>query len=136
MIDDPRAFLTGLFDAAIAAADPEICIAANLPAPPKGRTVVVGAGKGAAQLARAFERHWPGALGGVIVTRYGYAVSCERIEVLDAVRGIVEQAGAKKYEVWIVGLELLDPRSEVDARFIQRILVAGPDGLANRLVGE
>ncbi|WP_306026149.1 glycerate kinase type-2 family protein [Oceaniradius stylonematis] len=93
MIDDPRAFLTGLFDAAIAAADPEICIAANLPAPPKGRTVVVGAGKGAAQLARAFERHWPGALGGVIVTRYGYAVSCERIEVLEASHPVPDEAG-------------------------------------------
>ncbi|RKF07000.1 glycerate kinase [Oceaniradius stylonematis] len=93
MIDDPRAFLTGLFDAAIAAADPEICIAANLPAPPKGRTVVVGAGKGAAQLARAFERHWPGALGGVVVTRYGYAVSCERIEVLEASHPVPDEAG-------------------------------------------
>ncbi|WP_424993296.1 glycerate kinase type-2 family protein [Oceaniradius stylonematis] len=90
---DPRAFLTGLFDAAIAAADPEICIAANLPAPPKGRTVVVGAGKGAAQLARAFERHWPGALGGVVVTRYGYAVSCERIEVLEASHPVPDEAG-------------------------------------------
>ncbi len=93
MIDDPRAFLTGLFDAAIAAADPEICIAANLPAPPKGRTVVVGAGKGAAQLARAFERHWPGALGGVVVTRYGYAAPCERIEVLEASHPVPDEAG-------------------------------------------
>jgi hydroxypyruvate reductase len=93
MIDDPRAFLTGLFDAAIAAADPEICIAANLPAPPKGRTVVVGAGKGAAQLARAFERHWPGALGGVVVTRYGYAAPCERIEVIEAGHPVPDEAG-------------------------------------------
>lgn len=93
MIDDPRAFLTGLFDAAIAAADPEICIAANLPAPPKGRTVVVGAGKGAAQLARAFDRHWPGPLSGVIVTRYGYAVSCERIEVIEASHPVPDEAG-------------------------------------------
>ncbi|RNC96345.1 glycerate kinase [Oceaniradius stylonematis] len=93
MIDDPRAFLTGLFDAAIAAADPEICIAANLPAPPKGRTVVVGAGKGAAQLARAFDRHWPGPLSGVIVTRYGYAVPCERVEVIEAGHPVPDEAG-------------------------------------------
>lgn len=93
MSTDPRAFLTGLFEAAIAAADPEIGIPANLPDPPNGRTVVVGAGKGAAQLARAFERHWPGPLTGVIVTRYGYAVPCERIEVLEASHPVPDAAG-------------------------------------------
>jgi len=93
MSKDPRAFLASLFDAAIAAADPEICIPANLPAPPKGRTIVVGAGKGAAQLARAFERHWPEPVSGVVVTRYGYAVSCEQIEVLEASHPVPDASG-------------------------------------------
>ncbi len=68
-----RAFLTRLFDAAVQAADPETALRAHLPARPKGRTVVIGAGKGAAQLAAAFERLWDGPLSGVVVTRYGYA---------------------------------------------------------------
>ena len=67
------------------------------PRPPAGeaagRTVVVGAGKGAAQLARAFEAAWDGPLTGVVVTRYGYAVPCERIEVLEAAHPEPDAAG-------------------------------------------
>ena len=64
-----------------------------MPKPPKGRTVVVGAGKGAAQLARAFEKLWHGPLGGTVVTRYGYAVPCRRIEVLQASHPVPDAAG-------------------------------------------
>ena len=92
-MDDPRDILTALFDAAVAAADPEAALAPALPDPPKGRTVVIGAGKGAAQLGRAFEKLWPGAFDGVIVTRYGYAAPCERLKVMEAAHPVPDAAG-------------------------------------------
>lgn len=90
---DAKAFLVSLFDAAVAAADPEITIRDHLPARPKGRTIVVGAGKGAAQMAAAFEKAWDGPIEGTIVTRYGYAAPCERIEVIEAAHPVPDQAG-------------------------------------------
>jgi len=90
---DARPLFTAMFDAAVAAADPERVIREFLPAKPKGRTVVIGAGKGSAQMARAFERAWNGPLSGLVVTRYGYAVACERIEVLEAAHPVPDEAG-------------------------------------------
>ncbi|MGE3304978.1 MAG: glycerate kinase [Rhizobiaceae bacterium] len=90
---DARQFLTALFDAAVAAADPERTIRQHLPDKPKGRTVVIGAGKGSAQMARALERAWDGPLEGVVVTRYGYEVACERIEVLQSAHPVPDAAG-------------------------------------------
>ncbi len=92
-IADPRAFLEKLFYAAVAAADPDKALAAHMPEKPKGRTVVVGAGKGAAQMARAFERLWDAPLSGVVVTRYGYAVPCERIDILEAAHPVPDESG-------------------------------------------
>ncbi|WP_075292446.1 glycerate kinase type-2 family protein [Pararhizobium arenae] len=92
-IVNPRAFLETLFHAAVAAADPAKVLAANLPARPKGRTVVVGAGKGAAQMAQAFEKLWDAPLEGVVVTRYGYGAPCERIEVLEASHPLPDENG-------------------------------------------
>lgn len=92
-LQDPRAFLRSLLDAAVTAALPDRSVATFLPEPPKGRTIVVGAGKGAAQLAQAFEAHWQGPLEGVVVTRYGYAAPCERIEVLEAAHPEPDEAG-------------------------------------------
>ncbi|WP_136646072.1 glycerate kinase [Tabrizicola sp. YIM 78059] len=93
MTDEDRAFLTALFHAAVAAADPERALAAHLPARPRGRTVVVGAGKGAAQLAAAFERLWDGPLGGVVVTRYGYGCPTRSIRVMEAAHPVPDPAG-------------------------------------------
>jgi hydroxypyruvate reductase len=90
---DPKSFLTSLFNAAVAAADPERTIRAHLPDKPKGRTIVIGAGKGSAQMAQALEKAWDGPLEGVVVTRYGYAVPCERIEVLEAAHPVPDEAG-------------------------------------------
>ncbi|MGE5516569.1 MAG: glycerate kinase type-2 family protein [Bacteroidota bacterium] len=81
---DPRAFLRGLFDAAVAAALPTQSIGRFLPPPPKGRTVVVGAGKGAAAMARAVEDVWTGPLSGLVVTRYGHGLPTRFIEVVEA----------------------------------------------------
>ncbi|MGB6118180.1 MAG: glycerate kinase [Mesorhizobium sp.] len=90
---DARSLFVSMFDAAVAAADPERTIRDHLPARPKGRTVVIGAGKGSAQMARAFERAWDGPLSGLVVTRYGYAVACERIEVIEAAHPVPDDAG-------------------------------------------
>ncbi len=93
--DDNRTFLASLFGAAVKAADPDAAIAANLPARPFGRTVVVGAGKGAAQMAHAFEKHWNGPSSGAVVTRYGFGAQCERIDVLEAAHPVPDLNGAK-----------------------------------------
>jgi len=88
-----RAFLTELFDAAIAAADPKKAIAAHLPEKPKGRTVVIGAGKGAAQLAAAFEDLWGAPVEGTVITRYGYACDTQHVKVMEAAHPVPDAAG-------------------------------------------
>lgn len=93
MTPGDRAFLTGLFAAAVAAADPTAALRACLPARPKGRVVVIGAGKGAAQLAAAFEQLWQGPLQGVVVTRYGYGCATRAIRVMEAAHPVPDQAG-------------------------------------------
>lgn len=91
--NSPRELLERMFQAAIAAAQPSRCVAANLPEPPKGRLVVVGAGKASAAMARAVEDHWPGPLSGLVVTRYGHGVPCSRIEVVEAAHPVPDAAG-------------------------------------------
>jgi glycerate 2-kinase len=92
-IADPRHFLVSLFDAAVKAADPVNALKPFLPQKPKGRTIVVGAGKGAAHLAQAFEKLWNGPLSGVVVTRYGYGAPCRHIKVLEAAHPVPDAAG-------------------------------------------
>jgi hydroxypyruvate reductase len=89
----PRQLLRAMFDAAIAAAQPALCVPKHLPAAPKGRLVVIGAGKASAAMARAVEDHWRGPLEGLVVTRYGYAVPCERIEIVEAAHPVPDAAG-------------------------------------------
>ena len=90
---EPRAFLRTLFDAAVAAADPAVVLPAHLPEPPRGRTVVVGAGKASAAMGLALEQNWPGELSGLIVTRYGHGAPCRRIEVVEAAHPVPDEAG-------------------------------------------
>ena len=92
-ISSPRDLLTAMFTAAVNAAQPEHCIPRFLPEPPKGRTLVIGAGKASAAMAQALERHWPGPLSGLVVTRYGYAVPCERIEIVEAAHPVPDAVG-------------------------------------------
>lgn len=87
------ALLKAMFEAAIAAAQPERCIPLHLPEPPVGRLVVIGAGKASAAMARAVEDHWSGPLSGLVVTRYGYEVPCERIEIVAAAHPVPDAAG-------------------------------------------
>jgi len=91
-----RALLRRMFDAAVASAQPAVCIPPHLPAPQspgKGRLLVIGAGKASAAMARAVEDNWKGPLSGLVVTRYGYAVPCERIEIVEAAHPVPDAAG-------------------------------------------
>ena len=90
----PRVLLRRMFDAALAACDPARCVPPFLPAAPKGRTVVVGAGKAAAAMARAVEAHWKGPLTGLVVTRYGHGAATKHIEVIEASHPVPDAAGA------------------------------------------
>ncbi|MBY4613622.1 MULTISPECIES: glycerate kinase [Rhizobium] len=92
-ISAPRDFLKSLFDAAVRAADPLTGIKANLPDRPQGKTVVIGAGKGAAQMARALESVWDGPLTGLVVTRYGYGCDTRDIEIIEAAHPVPDPAG-------------------------------------------
>lgn len=88
-----RALLEQMFRQAVAQAQPALAVSRHLPERPKGRTIVIGAGKASAQMARAFEQAWDGPLGGLVVTRYGYAEACERIEIVEAAHPVPDEAG-------------------------------------------
>ncbi len=87
-----------MFDAAVSRAQPDRCIAQFLPTPPMGRTIVVGAGKASAAMAQALEKHWSAPVKGLVITRYGYAVPCERIEIVEAAHPVPDEAGLKATE--------------------------------------
>ena len=82
MIGNRRDFLSACFDKAIEAVQPSSCIAKFIPDPPRGRTVVIGAGKASAAMAKSLEKYFKGPLTGTVVTRYGYNVQCEFINVI------------------------------------------------------
>ena len=114
---DARVFLRALFDAALAAADPAKVVPPNLPKPPKGRTVVIGAGKAAGAMARAVEDNWPGPLAGLVVTRYGHGVPCKRIEVIEAAHPVPDAKGR-----------------EAAQRILNSVKGLGPDDLVLALI--
>ncbi len=91
---DPIPLLRALFDSAVAAASPDLCVPPYLPEPPKGRTIVVGAGKAAAAMAHAVEDRWNGPLGGLVVTRYGHSAPTRHIEVVEAGHPMPDAAGS------------------------------------------
>lgn len=97
---DPRQLLIDSFHAAVAAADPLRIVAPHIPPPPRGETLVVGAGKAAASMARAVELAWPAdaPLGGLVVTRYGHGLPTSHINVLEAGHPLPDQAGAQAAE--------------------------------------
>lgn len=83
-----------MFAAAVASAQPALCIPKHLPAAPKGRLIVIGAGKASAEMARVVENHWPGPLEGLVVTRYGYGAECGRIEIIEAAHPVPDENSA------------------------------------------
>ena len=114
-----RALLEASFRGAVAAADPLAILPVHLPAPPRGRTFVAGAGKAAASMALAVERHWPSGvlLEGIALTRYGHALPTARLRVVEAGHPIPDDAG------------------EAAAReILERVRALGPDDLLLALI--
>ena len=130
-MSDDRTLLIQLFEAAVAAADPARALAPHLPDRPKGRTVVVGAGKGAAQMAAAFEGLW-GDCEGVVVTRYGYGCDTRHIRVLEAAHPVPDAAGAQATRALFDAVGGLGPDDVVVALICgggSALLPAPPEGL-------
>jgi hydroxypyruvate reductase len=103
----PRELLRGMFDAAVAAAQPAACVPRHLPARPRGRLIVVGAGKASAAMAKAVEDRWDGQLSGFVVTRDGYAVPCKRIEIFESAHPVPDARsveGAQRLLATVRGL--------------------------------
>lgn len=97
---DARTLLRAMFDAALAVARPATCLAPYIAGlqPPKGRTVVIGAGKASAAMAKAVEDQWPHPLEGLVVTRYGYGEACRRIEIVEASHPVPDHKGREAAE--------------------------------------
>ncbi|WP_085904080.1 glycerate kinase type-2 family protein [Kiloniella majae] len=111
----PKKFLRDLFQAGLDAADPRLAVPDYLPTPPKGRTVVIGAGKAAAAMAKAVEENWEGPIEGLVVTRYDHDMpqgeKCTRIEVVEAAHPVPDAAGreaAKRIYEMVQGLSADD----------------------------
>jgi hydroxypyruvate reductase len=105
----PRAILLDLFHTAVAAAQASKRLPLFLPPPPRGRTIVIGAGKAAAEMAAQLEAAWPGPLEGVVVTRYGHAVPCRRIRVLEAAHPFPDENGVAAARAMRAALAGLGP---------------------------
>jgi len=90
-----RQLLLDMFSSATAAVSAGKCLPPFLPQPPAGRTLVIGAGKGAAAMAKTVEDHWQGELSGLVVTRYGHGADCRRIEVVEAAHPVPDEAGRR-----------------------------------------
>ena len=128
----PPRLLRQMFDAAVAAAQPALCLPPHLPPPPKGRTIVIGAGKASAAMARALEDHWSGPLEGLVVTRYGYEVPCERIEIVQAAHPVPDAAGieaAQRIRQLVTGLTADDLVIALISGGGSSLLVAPGEGL-------
>ncbi len=94
---DPRSLLVESFHTAVRAADPQKILPPHLPQPPQGKTLVIGAGKGAAAMALAVEQHWPSAapLDGLVITRYQHGLLTNRIKVIEAGHPVPDESGEK-----------------------------------------
>jgi glycerate 2-kinase len=114
-----RKLLQDLFEAAIDAALPAHCLPAHLPEPPKGRTIVVGAGKAAASMAQAVENHWHGPLSGVVITRYEHGALLQRIELVEAAHPVPDSAGRGAAK------RILDMVSDLPADDLVLCLISG-----------
>ncbi|MGA7483647.1 MAG: DUF4147 domain-containing protein, partial [Bradyrhizobium sp.] len=99
---DRRPLLRAIFDAAVAAAHPDVVLSAHLRPVPKGRIICLAAGKGAAAMAAAAERHYldglkldPARLVGIATTRHGHGVPTRRIKIIEAGHPVPDEAGLK-----------------------------------------
>src|SRR3954469_22569475 len=113
----PQDLLKAMFHAAIDAAQPHRIVPQHLPPPPKGRAIVIGGGKASAAMAKAVKAHWPGPLTGLVVTRYGHAVPCERIEIVEASHPVPDENGRR-----------------AASRMLEMVRGLGPDDLVLALI--
>jgi hydroxypyruvate reductase len=118
---NPRALLLASFRSAIAAADPALVVPPHLPAPPRGRTLVVGGGKAAASMAAAVEAHWPidAPLSGLVVTRYQHSMPTHRIDVVEASHPLPDGRGET------AALRMLEMASQLDEDDLLLVLISG-----------
>ena len=117
MLSEPRHLLRAMFAAAVDAASPATRVPLYLPPPPQGRTVVVGAGKASASMAKAVEDQWVGPLTGLVVTRYGHSVPCDQIEIVEAAHPVPDERG-----------------HEAARRMLELVKGLGPDDLVLALI--
>ncbi len=101
--------LQAMFRAAIDAAQPALCLPPHLPQKPKGRLIVLGAGKASAAMAKAVEDNYDGPLEGLVVTRHGYEVSCKHIEIVQAAHPVPDDAGMRAAERMLEMVQNLSP---------------------------
>lgn len=108
---DPRSLLIDSYKAAVAAVDPLVILPQHLPQPPKGRTLVIGAGKAAASMAAAVERHWPAdaPLEGVVITRYEHGMPTHRIRVVEAGHPVPDENGEAAAREILAAVQQLGP---------------------------
>ena len=107
----PRDLLLGSFHAALAVADPLKIVPQHLPKPPQGRTLVVGAGKGAAAMALAVEQNWPAKapLDGLVITRYRHGLLTNRITVIEAGHPVPDESGEQAAQEILRRVKSLTP---------------------------
>jgi glycerate 2-kinase len=129
-MDDPRGFLLELFNTAVAAAQPERVLPQSLPSPPRGKTLVLGAGKAASAMAKVVDQVWEAELSGLVVTRYGQAMDCGRITVCEAAHPVPDQAGAD------AARRMLDLCEGLSADDLVLCLISGGGSALLSLVGE
>jgi hydroxypyruvate reductase len=133
VVDDPRRFLKRLLDAAIAAADPAACLPPFLPPSPKGRTIVIGAGKASAAMAAVVDERMPGPLSGLVITRYGHGLSTRRIEIVEAAHPVPDERGldaARRIAAMVQGLNADDLVLCLISGGGSALLAAPPAGLS------
>jgi glycerate 2-kinase len=128
---DKRPLLRAIFDAAVAAAHPDVVLSAHLRPIPKGRVILLAAGKGAGAMAAAAERHYldrlglePSRLIGIATTRHGHGVPTRRVKVIEAGHPVPDEAGLKAAD------ETLHLAEEADADDLLLVLLSG-GGSAN-----
>lgn len=112
----PADLLRRMFDAAVASAQPALCVPPHLPTPRQlegGRLIVIGAGKASAAMAEAVETHWSGPLSGLVVTRYGYGAPCSRIEIVEAEHPVPDAAGLQAAQRMLELVRGLKPEDTV-----------------------
>jgi hydroxypyruvate reductase len=130
-VPSPRPFLNSLFEAALDAARPSHCLPQHLPEPPAhGRTIVIGAGKGAAAMAKTVEDNWRGPLEGLVVTRDGHGAPCRIIEVVEASHPVPDQRGREAAQ------RILDAVRGLSADDLVLCLISGGGSALLTMPGE